>query len=237
MKPSAEHLPSILITGGTRGIGRAVALRFLKEGFRVFTCGSSPVSVEALRAEDSSGRLHVEKVNLESKAELLAWIGGIEKICPTLNILVNNAGIFLPGSIETEEEGVFEKLMALNLAASYHTSRACLPMLRKAEKAHIFSVCSTASIMAYPNGGSYCISKFGLLGMTKVLREELKPVGIRVTSLILGAVNTDSWAGAGLPAERFICSEDVAESIFSAWSLAPGSVVEEILMRPQLGDI
>jgi NAD(P)-dependent dehydrogenase (short-subunit alcohol dehydrogenase family) len=237
MKPSAEVLPSILITGGTRGIGRAIALRFLKEGFYVFTCGSSEKSVESLRAEDHSGRLQVEKVNLENRDELLSWVARVEEKAPSLNILINNAGIFLPGSIETEEEGVFDKLISLNLAASYHASRTCLPMLRKADKAHIFTVCSTASIMAYPNGGSYCISKFGLLGMTKVLREELKPSGIRVTALILGAVNTDSWAGSGLPAERFINPDDVAETVFSAWSLSSGSVAEEILMRPQLGDI
>lgn len=237
MKPSADAIPSLLITGGTRGIGRAIVLRFLKAGFRVFTCGSTDNSVAALQAEDGTGRLQVEKVNLEIKSELMAWISGIEKTCPALNILINNAGIFLPGGIETEEEGVFDRLINLNLAASYHVSRACLPLLRKAEKAHIFSVCSTASIMAYPNGGSYCISKFGLLGMTKVLREELKPAGIRVSSLILGAVETDSWAGAGLPAERFIHPEDVAETVFTAWSLPAGSVTEEILMRPQLGDI
>ena len=237
MKPLVNHPPAILITAGTRGIGRAIALRFLNEGFLVFTCGSSNESVNSLQNEDSSGRLHVSRVNLENREELLTWIAGVEAEISSLNILVNNAGIFLPGSIESEEDGVFEKIINLNLASAYHTSRAVLPLLRKAEKAHIFSVCSTASIMAYPNGGSYCISKFGLLGMTRVLREELKPSGIRVTALLLGATFTDSWAGAGLPPERFMKAEEVADTVFAAWSLSPGSVVEEILMRPQAGDI
>lgn len=229
--------PTILITGGTRGIGRAISLRFLREGFRVFTCGSNAGSVGKFKIENPSEKLHVAQVNLEIRAELLAWVEAVTAISPNLNVLVNNAGIFLPGSIENEEEGVFEKVMAINLAAAYHASRACLPLLRKADKAHIFNISSTAGIMAYPNGGSYCISKFGLMGMSKVLREELKPSGIRVTSVIPGATFTDSWAGAGLPPERFMQPEDIAEAVFSAWQMPAGTVVEEILIRPQAGDI
>jgi NAD(P)-dependent dehydrogenase (short-subunit alcohol dehydrogenase family) len=229
--------PSILVTGGTRGIGKAIVIRFLNEGFRVFTCGSRKESVEVLKREISSPQLHVSQVDLGIRAEAIAWIKEVENQCADLSVLVNNAGIFLPGSIENEEEGVFEKQISLNLAAAYHISRACLPLLRKAAKAHIFSISSTAGIMAYPNGGSYCISKFGLMGLTKTLREELKPAGIRVTAVIPGATLTDSWSGAGLPPARFMLPEDVAEAVFSAWNLRQGSVVEEILIRPQLGDI
>ena len=102
---------------------------------------------------------------------------------------------------------------------------------------HIFTMCSTASIMAYPNGGSYCIAKFALYGMTKVLREELKEHGLRVTAILPGATLTASWEGADLPAERFIRPDDVAEAVFGAWSLSPQAVIEELLIRPQLGDI
>jgi short-subunit dehydrogenase len=98
-------------------------------------------------------------------------------------------------------------------------------------------MCSIASIKAYPNGGSYAISKFALLGFSKVLREELKDKGIRVTAILPGATRTSSWDGVDLPDERFMKSEDVAETIFSAYSLSKRSVVEEILIRPQLGDI
>jgi len=93
------------------------------------------------------------------------------------------------------------------------------------------------SIKAYPNGGSYAISKFALLGFSKVLREELKPAGIRVTAILPGATKTASWEGTDLPDSRFMKPEDVAEAVFSAWSLSPHSVVEELLIRPQLGDI
>ena len=98
-------------------------------------------------------------------------------------------------------------------------------------------MCSVASIAAYPNGGSYSISKFALYGMSKVLREELKPHGIRVVSVLPGATLTASWTGTDLPPDRFMKPEDVADAVWGAYSLSRNSVVEDIVIRPQLGDI
>ena len=234
-------MKNIIVTGGTRGIGRAIVARFLNDGFRVFTCGSSEESVRILLSEfpgfTNTGHLIASKVDVSEKEQIFDWVKNIERISPSIEVLVNNAGIFFPGNIESEEEGVFEKTMAINLASAYHCSRMVLPLLHNAEMAHIFNMCSTASIIGYPNGGSYCISKFGLLGMNKVLREELKPTKIRVTAILPGATFTDSWSASGLPSERFMKPEDVAEAVFSAWSMSPFCDVEEILLRPQAGDI
>ena len=106
-----------------------------------------------------------------------------------------------------------------------------------ARNGHIFNMCSTASIIPYVNGGSYCISKFALYGMSKVLREEMKAYGIRVTAILPGATLTPSWEEVDLPPERFIKPDDVAQAVKSAYLLSENSVVEEILIRPQLGDI
>jgi short-subunit dehydrogenase len=106
-----------------------------------------------------------------------------------------------------------------------------------AKAGHIFTMCSVASLGAYPNGGSYSISKFALLGMTKNLRHELKQHGIKVTAVIPGAAYTDSWKESGLPEQRFMEAEDIASMIYAATLLSPQAVVEEIVMRPQLGDI
>jgi short-subunit dehydrogenase len=109
--------------------------------------------------------------------------------------------------------------------------------MKARRQGHVFNICSIASIKAYPNGGSYAISKFALLGFTKVLREELKEDGIRVTAVLPGATRTSSWDAVPLPEERFMKPEDVADAVFGAYSLSPRSVVEEVLIRPQLGDI
>jgi len=102
---------------------------------------------------------------------------------------------------------------------------------------HIFTLCSIASLAAYPNGGSYSISKFALLGFTKNLRKELQPHGIKVTAVIPGAAYTDSWKRSGISEQRLMEAEDIAEVIYHSTLLSPQAVVEEIIIRPQLGDL
>jgi NADP-dependent 3-hydroxy acid dehydrogenase YdfG len=150
---------------------------------------------------------------------------------------VNNTGVFIPGQIHSEKPGMLEKMVETNLYSAYHVSRGVIPVMMRKKSGHIFNICSTASIMPYVNGGSYCISKFALYGMTKVLREEMKPHNIRVTAVLPGATLTASWEGVDLPAERFMKSEDIADAIWGVYNLSGQSVVEEILIRPQLGDI
>lgn len=159
------------------------------------------------------------------------------KELPPIDILVNNAGTFLPGAIHQEQEGTFEHLMAVNLTAPYHITRAALSAMIPASHGHIINICSTASLVGYTNGGSYCISKFGLLGLTRVLREELKPHGIKVTAILPGATYTDSWKSSGLPEDRFISAQDLAELIYTTCTLSPHAVVEDLVVRPLLGDI
>lgn len=100
-----------------------------------------------------------------------------------------------------------------------------------------WSICSIASITAYSAGGGYSTSKFAMYGFSKSLREEMKPKGIRVVALLPGATFTDSWSSAGIPAERFIPASDIAELVWTAVNLSPRTVVEDIVVRPQLGDI
>ena len=112
-----------------------------------------------------------------------------------------------------------------------------LPGMMARGSGTIINVCSTASITAYPDGGSYCIAKHALHGFSRTLREEMKPHGIRVVSLLPGATLTASWEGVDLPPERFMPAVDVAEMAWAVHGMSPRTVVEEILMRPFLGDI
>jgi short-subunit dehydrogenase len=109
-------------------------------------------------------------------------------------------------------------------------------MLKKG-RGHIFNICSIASLNAYENGGSYSISKFALLGFSKNLRLELKDKGIKVTAVCPGAVYTNSWAGSGVDPQRIMEANDIAEMIYAATQLSPQAVVEDIVMRPLLGDL
>ena len=126
-------------------------------------------------------------------------------------------------------------MLNTNLYSAYHLSRGLLSLLKPGSD--IINICSVASLKPYPGGGSYGISKYAMLGFSQNLREELKDAGIRVTAVMPGATLTDSWAGVELPEERFIPAEDVAEAVCNAIRLSPRTVVEDIVLRPQLGDI
>ncbi|MBD2752092.1 SDR family oxidoreductase [Spirosoma validum] len=222
--------PLIVVTGGTKGIGRAIADRFIAEGFEAVVCARS---IEGIQ---SDGLLPVV-ADLSTRDGVIHLLDYVQSLKRPVDVLVNNTGIFLPGQIHNEAEGTFEQVMNTNVASAYHLTRGLVGDMIARRKGHIFMMCSTASITAYTNGGSYCISKFALLGMSRVLREELKPHGVKVTALLPGATLTGSWEGTDLPEERFMKADDVAASAWAAYSLSKSAVMEEILIRPQLGDI
>ncbi|MBX2916542.1 MAG: SDR family oxidoreductase [Cyclobacteriaceae bacterium] len=226
----------IVVTGGSKGIGRAIAGRFAEAGFDVATCGRNATDLAAFKSdvEKQGVKVHAIVADMRNPAQVKNFCEQILALNQPVDVLVNNAGYFVPGSVLTEPAGTLESMIETNLYSAYYTTRGLISAINKG---HIFNMCSIASIKAYPNGGSYAISKFALLGFSKVLREELKPNGIRVTAILPGATKTASWNGTDLPASRFMKPEDVAEAVFSAWSLSPHSVVEELLIRPQLGDI
>ncbi|GAB3501976.1 SDR family oxidoreductase [Spirosoma knui] len=222
--------PLIVVTGGTKGIGRAIANRFVAGGFDAVICARS--------IDDSSGPgLFPFAADLSTRAGVDSLLNYVRSLNRPVDVLVNNTGTFQPGQIHNEAEGTFEQLMDTNVASAYHLTRGLVGEMMNRRQGHIFMMCSTASITAYTNGGSYCISKYALLGMSRVLREELKPHGVKVTAILPGATLTASWAGTDLPEDRFMKPEDVAESAWAAYTLSKSAVVEEILIRPQLGDI
>lgn len=231
----------IVVSGGTKGIGRAIVEAFVKEGFDAAVCARKPEELAKLKNEleevYAGSTILVHAADVSVKEQVKSFADFIISLNRPVDVLVNNAGYFVPGEIATEEEGVLEQMMNANVFSAYHLTRGLVTTMRKNKSGHIFNMCSIASIKAYANGGSYAITKFALLGFSKCLREELKKDGIRVTSIMPGATKTASWDGVDLPDERFIPVEDVADIVYSSYSLSTRSVVEEILIRPQLGDI
>ena len=233
----------IVVTGGTKGIGKAIVNLFAEKGYEVITCSRNSSNLEDLKKEIesrvSNSKIHIFKADLSVKIEAMAFGEFSKKVVGkgSLDVLVNNTGVFIPGQIQTEDDGILEQMIQTNLYSAYYLTRNLLPLFIGQKQGDIFTLCSTASFVPYVNGGSYCISKFALYGMNKVLREEMKPHGVRVVSILPGPTLTASWDGADIPADRFIKPEDVAESIWSAHLLSKNTVVEEILLRPQLGDL
>ena len=233
----------IVVTGGSKGIGRAVVSRFLRAGYPVATCARSAPDLAALLTEltaDVPGAvLHTLPADLSRAEDCARFAAFVLALGQPVEVLVNNAGAFIPGRLQDEpaDGSQLRQMLAVNLLSAYDVTLPLLPGFLARRRGHIFTICSTASITAYPNGGSYGIAKHALLGFTKNLREELKTVGVRVTAVLPGPTLTASWAGIDLPPERFVQAEDVAEAVFSAYNLSPHAVIEELLIRPQLGDV
>ncbi|MEP2025255.1 MAG: SDR family oxidoreductase [Reichenbachiella sp.] len=228
---------TIVVSGGTKGIGRAIIEKFVSEGFDVVTCARNQKDLDELAHSISQSQIHTFRADLSKIADVKKFVEFVNASVERVDVLVNNTGTFIPGEIHTEDEGALELMINTNLYSAYHLSRGLIPKMLENKSGDIFNICSVAGLKAYPNGGSYSISKFAMHGMSLGLREELKPHGIRVTSVHPGATLTASWEGVDLPEERFIKSSDVADAIWSVYQLSKNSVIEELVIRPQLGDI
>ena len=234
---------NIVITGASKGLGKAIAEAFAKDepGHSFFLCARNATELEAtgkdLQERFPQHKIHTKTCDVSDKTSLGQFVEWINGQVARVDILVNNAGVYLPGSAYGEDDGMLEKLMEVNLYSAYHLTRMILPGMISSKSGHVFNICSIASIMAYPNGGAYSISKFALYGFSKNLREEMKPHGIKVTHVLPGAAYTDSWSGSGIDPKRIMEAADVAQMVHAAAQLSPQACVEEIILRPQLGDL
>lgn len=232
---------NIIITGASRGLGKATAELFAANGHNLYLSSRSETALyktmEELMTKYPSVTIKAKPYDLSKKESALALGNWILSLGISIDVLFNNAGSFVPGSVCDEPEGALENQIETNLYSAYHLTRTLLPKMMQQGNGHIFNMCSVASIKAYQNGGAYSISKFALLGFSKNLREEMKPHGIKVTAVIAGAAYTDSWASSGIDKKRFMEAADIAKMIYAVSQLSPQACVEEILMRPQSGDI
>jgi short-subunit dehydrogenase len=238
--PLGDGGRNVVITGASKGIGKAIAEKFAAAGHHLILCSRNEKVLQATQQElcqkYSNKNIEISATDISKKENAIDFGNFcLQRAMP--GVLVNNAGSFLPGTIHTEKDGVFETMIETNLNSAYYLTRTVLPAMMKAKGGHIFNMCSIASLAAYTNGGSYSISKFALLGFSKNLREELKPYNIKVTAVIPGAVYTDSWSGSGIDPERIMQVDDVANMVYAASLLSPQACVEDIVMRPQLGDL
>jgi short-subunit dehydrogenase len=234
---------NIVITGASKGIGKAVTERFAddKQGHTFFLCSRDNKTLKILE-KDLQGRfprtnIYTRACDLSKREEINKFAEWILHQAEKVDILVNNAGVFTPGNIYDEEDGLLETTLEVNLFAPYHLTRLLLPGMIRQKSGHIFNISSIAGLQAYPGGGSYSISKFALDGFSKNLRHEMKPHGIKVTTVYPGATYTDSWKSTGIAADRFMKVDDIAKMIYAASQLSPQACVEDIVIRPQLGDL
>lgn len=233
---------NIVITGASKGIGRAVAEGFARRfpGCHLILSARrmhDTMAWQGMLTDRHGCRISAFDADLSKREGVEAFAGHVLQACDAVDVLVNNAGFFEPGSVHDEPEGTLDRMLDINLLSAYHLTRRLLPGMMARHSGHVFNICSVAALQAYPNGGAYSISKWALLGFSRNLREEMKPHGIRVTAVHPGATLTASWDGFDIDPTRIMESDDIAAMIVAAAGLSPQACVEDILLRPQLGDL
>jgi NAD(P)-dependent dehydrogenase (short-subunit alcohol dehydrogenase family) len=183
-------MPSVLITGGSRGIGRTIALRLAREGWQVHVTVRRAEDADALRAEDGRiAAVQLDVTDADAVAQLPEAVGG------QLDALVNNAGIVVPGPIEALATDQLRHQLEVNVVAQVAVTQAVLPLLRTARGRIVF-MSSISGRVASPLLGAYGASKFALEAIGDTLRAELRPWGIKVILVEPGSVDTDIWRRA-----------------------------------------
>lgn len=222
-----------LITGASRGIGRAVAGLLAERGYRLVL-----VARKAATLDDVAATLrHVHKADVQTVAVDLADAKAVQAALapvlaqlPRLDVLVNSAGIFRFGT-DTLGMDDMQALLATNVQAVHQVCGLCLPLLRAAQGAHVFNVASIAGIESFAPIAGYAASKHALVGYTQSLARALVSEGIRVTALCPDVVDTDMGAPSGLPREQMIATADLCRAIDFVMSLSPAAVVDQLTIR------
>ena len=231
----------IVITGASRGLGFSIAEAFAAEGHDIYLTSLNEVklysALEFLMSRFPDQIIKAKPFDLGTKQGARDFGKWVLSLGVEPDILINNAGTFQPGRVIDEPEDQLGNMLNVNLFSAYHLTRVLLPSMMKRKSGHIFNISSIAALQAYPNGGSYSISKFALTGFSKNLREELKPYAVKVTCIYPGAVYTDSWSGSGVKPDRIMKPSDIADIVVQISKLSPQALVEELVIRPLAGDL
>lgn len=226
-----------IITGASQGIGSAVAIGLAKDGYRVVCMARNKKNLEKIystisKIEDVQQEPLIIPIDITNYHRVEKEIKNINRKYGDIDILVNSAGIFIDGSLNASILD-YKKIVELNLTAQYYIMQKVVEIMKNQKNGYIFNLASRAGKYGFPGGGIYGSTKFALIGLTESLYRELAPLGIRVTSLCPGWVNTKMAyeAGATLSENEMIQPEDVLDTIRYLLKLSKNVCVKEIVLE------
>ncbi len=237
MPLSSDHIA--WITGASRGIGAATAMALAQRGIRVALTARRSDGLEktAQTIRDAGGQALAVAGDVSQKSQVESIIAEIKKEWGAVSLLVNNAGTAVFRKIAETREEDWDVMMNANLKSAFLCSQAVLPDMIAAQAGYIINIVSVAGRQAYYNCGAYCASKFGLQGFTDVLRMEVRKHGIKVTAVLPGATDTAIWGASQVDRSRMMKPEQIGNAIAEMCAGDGTSMVEELLIRPQGGDL
>jgi 3-oxoacyl-[acyl-carrier protein] reductase len=223
-----------LITGASRGIGLAIAASLAGMGARLSLCARDPKRLEQAASELRRGGANVLAVpaDVRNTSEITSLVRKTEESLGPVEILVNNAGIGYFAPIQEASETDWDAILDTNLKAVFLLTKAVAPGMIARRGGHIVNIASLAGKNSFAGGGIYCASKWGLLGLTGCLAEDLRPFGIRVSAVCPGSVATDFSPHTGRDTSKMLQPEDVAHAVESILTQAPQSFISEVVLRP-----
>lgn len=231
----------VLITGASQGIGAAIAKTFAREirGVRLALVArnAAKLAVVARACAKLGAKAEAFPCDVSNEAAVAAMAAAVRRRFGTVDVLINNAGKFAGAPFVELTVADFDRMIAANLRSVFLVSRAFAPAMIKRRRGDIFNMSSIAGLVAYPGGAGYSAAKFGVTGLTKVMRAELRDKGVRVCGVYPGATWSPSWEGSGVAEERIMPAADVARAFLDVYRLSRSTVVEEIVLRPQRGDV
>jgi len=223
-----------LVTGASRGIGLAIARSLGRMGAKLALCARDAAKLAAAAADLERAGIATLALpaDVTRPADLASLVKKTEDSLGPIEILVNNAGIGYFAPVQEAAEANWDAVLDTNLKAVFLLSRLVVPGMIQRRSGHIINIASLAGKNAFPGGGIYCASKWGLLGLTQCMAEDLRAYGIRVSAICPGSVATDFSPHSAKSVEKMLRPEDVAHAVEMILTQAPQSFISEVLLRP-----
>ncbi|HET8921707.1 MAG TPA: SDR family NAD(P)-dependent oxidoreductase [Candidatus Acidoferrum sp.] len=223
-----------LVTGGSRGIGRAIAFRLASLGASVAICGRDHTALakSADGLAESGVSVFSRVTDITGSSQIAELVAAAETALGPISILVNNAGVGLFGPAHEKTEADWDHVLDTNLKSVFLLSRAVAPSMIRRGAGDIINISSLAGKSTFAGGGIYCASKWGLMGLTGCMAEDLRNHGIRVSVICPGSVATEFSGHRPKDPSKALCPEDVAHAVEAIVTQGPGSFLSEMHVRP-----
>jgi NAD(P)-dependent dehydrogenase (short-subunit alcohol dehydrogenase family) len=231
-KPLSESLA--LVTGGSRGIGRAIAVRLASLGAAVAICGRDADALNHVSAQLAGlgGRAFSHVADVTRPADVQTLVAKTESALGPITILVNNAGIGVFGPAHEKSEEDWDRVLNTNLKSIFLVSKAVAPSMISHKSGDIINISSLAGVNAFKGGGLYCASKWGLQGLSACMAEDLRGYGIRVSTICPGSVATEFSGTSPKDPSKVLSPEDVAHAVETIVTQSPKSFISQLQIRP-----